>query len=138
MWVDINPSSILFLNISGIGGAFGVAKEATAEKYQGKEWRLPKMAPLGPDPDGQGGRCTLPPTPSPKSRIVLRTTSVSTFPTLSLEMAREALDLIRNATFTEPDDQTSWWYHRFVTSWAAPPPEAVEDKCTTRPDCSAN
>ena len=33
---------------------------------------------------------------------------------------QEELELIRNAVFTEPDDQTSWWYFRFVLSWANP------------------
>lgn len=41
--------------------------------------------------------------------------------TTKLELAREELDLVRDAIFTEPDDQTCWWYHRFVISWAEPP-----------------
>lgn len=30
------------------------------------------------------------------------------------------LELVRNAVFTEPDDQTSWWYFRFILDWANP------------------
>jgi geranylgeranyl transferase type-2 subunit alpha len=33
---------------------------------------------------------------------------------------QEELELIRNAIFTEPDDQTSWWYFRFILSWSNP------------------
>jgi len=36
------------------------------------------------------------------------------------EYLQEELELIRNAVFTEPDDQTSWWYLRFIISWANP------------------
>jgi geranylgeranyl transferase type-2 subunit alpha len=28
------------------------------------------------------------------------------------------LEMIENAIFTEPDDQSAWWYHRFIISWA--------------------
>eukprot|EP00956_Cyclotella_meneghiniana_P023756 scaffold46837_cov63-Cyclotella_meneghiniana.AAC.2 len=39
-------------------------------------------------------------------------------------MAREEWeDTLLNAVFTEPDDQTPWWYHRFIVSWARPPAE---------------
>jgi geranylgeranyl transferase type-2 subunit alpha len=38
------------------------------------------------------------------------------------------LELIRNAVFTEPDDQTSWWYLRFIISWANP---RNKDDCKT-------
>ena len=37
-----------------------------------------------------------------------------------MEMARDELELIRDAVYTEPDDQTAWWYHRFVVLWADP------------------
>jgi geranylgeranyl transferase type-2 subunit alpha len=36
------------------------------------------------------------------------------------DWVQEELELIRNAIFTEPDDQTSWWYFRFVLAWANP------------------
>lgn len=36
------------------------------------------------------------------------------------DWVQEEMELIRNATFTEPDDQTSWWYFRFILSWANP------------------
>lgn len=37
-----------------------------------------------------------------------------------LDMARGELEMIQSAVFTEPDDQTAWWYHRFVLAWARP------------------
>lgn len=37
-----------------------------------------------------------------------------------LELVREELDIIRNAIFTEPDDQTCWWYLRFIVDWSNP------------------
>ena len=39
-----------------------------------------------------------------------------------LDMSRGELEMIQNAVFTEPDDQTAWWYHRFVLAWARPKP----------------
>ncbi|EED91471.1 RAB geranylgeranyl transferase [Thalassiosira pseudonana CCMP1335] len=37
-------------------------------------------------------------------------------------MAREEWEhILMDAVFTEPDDQTPWWYHRFVVAWATPP-----------------
>ena len=50
-----------------------------------------------------------------------------------LGLAREELELLQQAVFTEPDDQTAWWYHRFiVASFMEPLPElsweeSVED-----------
>jgi geranylgeranyl transferase type-2 subunit alpha len=39
----------------------------------------------------------------------------------SLVIAREEWEnILLNAIFTEPDDQTPWWYHRFIVSWAKP------------------
>ncbi|KAL7461753.1 hypothetical protein ACHAXS_002161 [Conticribra weissflogii] len=39
----------------------------------------------------------------------------------TLKLAREEWDsILLNAIFTEPDDQTPWWYHRFIVSWAKP------------------
>jgi hypothetical protein len=38
-----------------------------------------------------------------------------------LELARgEWESILLNAIFTEPDDQTPWWYHRFIVSWIKP------------------
>ena len=40
---------------------------------------------------------------------------------VSLVLAREEWEnILLNAIFTEPDDQTPWWYHRFIVSWAKP------------------
>ena len=33
-----------------------------------------------------------------------------------LDLAKEELQLLQQAMFTEPDDQTAWWYHRFIIS----------------------
>ena len=39
----------------------------------------------------------------------------------SLVLAREEWEnILLNAIFTEPDDQTPWWYHRFIVAWAKP------------------
>lgn len=39
----------------------------------------------------------------------------------SLALAREEWEnILLNAIFTEPDDQTPWWYHRFIVSWVKP------------------
>ena len=44
-----------------------------------------------------------------------------------LALAREEWeDIVLNAVFTEPDDQTPWWYHRFVVAWAQPSGDAAE------------
>lgn len=29
------------------------------------------------------------------------------------------LSIVENAVFTEPDDQSAWWYHQFLMGWAA-------------------
>lgn len=39
---------------------------------------------------------------------------------IRLDMARGELEMVQSAVFTEPDDQTAWWYHRFVLAWARP------------------
>ncbi|CAM9500504.1 unnamed protein product [Chrysoparadoxa australica] len=36
----------------------------------------------------------------------------------------EELDMVHQAVFTEPDDQSAWWYHRFVVHYASSIPEA--------------
>mmetsp|Transcript_55901 Transcript_55901/g.118894 ORF Transcript_55901/g.118894 Transcript_55901/m.118894 type:complete len:507 (+) Transcript_55901:180-1700(+) len=39
----------------------------------------------------------------------------------TISLAREEWEnILLNAIFTEPDDQTPWWYHRFIVSWAKP------------------
>ncbi len=43
------------------------------------------------------------------------------------EIFERELELVRNAVFTEPDDQTSWWYFRFILDWAIPPEEYGEE-----------
>ena len=44
-----------------------------------------------------------------------------------LSLARDEWEsIILNAVFTEPDDQTPWWYHRFIVSWAKPSDELVD------------
>lgn len=39
---------------------------------------------------------------------------------VKLDMSRGELEMVQSAVFTEPDDQTAWWYHRFVLAWARP------------------
>ena len=44
-----------------------------------------------------------------------------------LSLARDEWEsILLNAVFTEPDDQTPWWYHRFLLSWAEPLAELKE------------
>ena len=40
---------------------------------------------------------------------------------VKIRIAKEELALCQNAIFTEPDDQSSWFYHRFVIDWAGVP-----------------
>ena len=35
-----------------------------------------------------------------------------------LELIANELDTVHSAFFTEPDDQTPWWYYRFLIKWA--------------------
>ena len=45
-----------------------------------------------------------------------------------LNMAREEWDsILLDAIFTEPDNQTLWWYHRFIVSWSKPKINAEND-----------
>ena len=32
---------------------------------------------------------------------------------------KDELQIVENAIFTEPDDQSAWWYHQFLLRWAA-------------------
>ena len=34
------------------------------------------------------------------------------------EVLPTEFDIIENAVFTEPDDQSAWWYHQFLLTWA--------------------
>jgi geranylgeranyl transferase type-2 subunit alpha len=45
-----------------------------------------------------------------------------------LTLAREEWEsILLNAIFTEPDDQTPWWYHRFIVSWMKPSSNSNND-----------
>ena len=45
-----------------------------------------------------------------------------------LSLARDEWEsILLNAIFTEPDDQTPWWYHRFIVSWAKPTEELLKE-----------
>ncbi len=50
------------------------------------------------------------------------------------DWVQEELELIRNAIFTEPDDQTSWWYFRFIIAWANPLTASVDESESTSKD----
>jgi geranylgeranyl transferase type-2 subunit alpha len=36
------------------------------------------------------------------------------------QLIQNELEIVHNAIFTEPDDQTPWWYYRFLIQWANP------------------
>mmetsp|Transcript_6855 Transcript_6855/g.7477 ORF Transcript_6855/g.7477 Transcript_6855/m.7477 type:complete len:447 (-) Transcript_6855:133-1473(-) len=55
-----------------------------------------------------------------RSKLLPLMLNLSTSTKTRSDYVQEELDLIRNAVFTEPDDQTSWWYFRFILSWANP------------------
>lgn len=46
--------------------------------------------------------------------------------------ARESLDtefsFVENAIFTEPADQSAWWYHQFLLSWATAEVRALQSE----------
>ena len=53
--------------------------------------------------------------------LLMQLDSVCEAPSMTkANVFEEELELIRNAIFTEPDDQTSWWYFRFILCWANP------------------
>ena len=35
----------------------------------------------------------------------------------SRQVVESEFSMIENAIYTEPDDQSSWWYHQFLLSW---------------------
>jgi geranylgeranyl transferase type-2 subunit alpha len=35
-----------------------------------------------------------------------------------LELLRGELDMVQQSIFTEPDDQTAWWYLQYLMGWA--------------------
>jgi len=35
----------------------------------------------------------------------------------ALNLVENELQLVENAVYTEPSDQTAWWYHRFLIDW---------------------
>lgn len=42
-----------------------------------------------------------------------------------LELGRGELELLQQAVFTEPDDQTAWWYHRFIIASFLDTPDRI-------------
>ena len=44
-----------------------------------------------------------------------------------LGLIKSELELIQQAIFTEPDDQTAWWYHQYLVAWAGRHPESLEE-----------
>lgn len=38
---------------------------------------------------------------------------------LPSDVLEAELSIVENAVFTEPDDQSAWWYHQFLMGWAA-------------------
>eukprot|EP00586_Coscinodiscus_wailesii_P013198 CAMPEP_0172506616 /NCGR_PEP_ID=MMETSP1066-20121228/196632_1 /TAXON_ID=671091 /ORGANISM="Coscinodiscus wailesii, Strain CCMP2513" /LENGTH=285 /DNA_ID=CAMNT_0013283713 /DNA_START=647 /DNA_END=1504 /DNA_ORIENTATION=+ len=51
-----------------------------------------------------------------------------------LALAKSELEIIQNAIFTEPDDQTSWWYHHFIIHWADPRRHSLAESSSSN-DC---
>ena len=35
-----------------------------------------------------------------------------------MEVLPSEFSIVENAIFTEPDDQSAWWYHQFLLTWA--------------------
>jgi hypothetical protein len=44
------------------------------------------------------------------------------------EVAESEFSLIENAIYTEPDDQSSWWYHQFLLTWMLEQHQQGEEK----------
>lgn len=38
---------------------------------------------------------------------------------IARDSLKDELQIVENAIFTEPDDQSAWWYHQFLLRWAA-------------------
>lgn len=36
-----------------------------------------------------------------------------------MDVLPEELSIVENAIFTEPDDQSAWWYHQFLLTWVS-------------------
>lgn len=36
-----------------------------------------------------------------------------------VDVLPEELSIVENAIFTEPDDQSAWWYHQFLLTWVS-------------------
>jgi len=53
-----------------------------------------------------------------------------------VDLVQGELELIGNAVYTEPDDQTPWWYLRFVIEWADPNSAAREARRKADADTS--
>jgi geranylgeranyl transferase type-2 subunit alpha len=50
---------------------------------------------------------------------------------VTLQMIQKEFELITNAIFTEPDDQTAWWYQEFLLQF-------IQAECSGSPDQPAN
>jgi len=65
--------------------------------------------------NGVGGNNTIAAFP-----VIIITANIRYKEMLTLARS-EWEDILLNAIYTEPDDQTPWWYHRFIVSWVKPP-----------------
>ncbi|KAL7529697.1 hypothetical protein ACHAWF_003085 [Thalassiosira exigua] len=85
----------------------------SAFHYRSKLLPLILESQLSSADDEEGG--TDDPSPSERSSAMV-------------SLARDEWErIVLNAVFTEPDDQTPWWYHRFVVSWAKPGDDADDE-----------
>jgi len=46
---------------------------------------------------------------------------------LQYQVVKTELELLTNAIFTEPDDQSPWWYHNFLMDWIKPSISSMND-----------